>query len=31
MIIDEYIEQLNKMRKTLIKHLERLEQILKEI
>lgn len=30
-MIDEYIEQLNKIREIFIKHLERLEQILKEI
>ncbi len=30
-MIEEYINEINKMRDTFVKHLERLEQILKEI
>lgn len=30
-MVEDYINEINKMRDTLVKHLERLEKILKEI
>lgn len=30
-MVEDYINEINKMRDTFVKHLERLEEILKEI